>query len=589
MKFKKQAFILLAMACAFGADAYDFAKSGIYYNIVSDDLSTVEVTSNGNNTYSGSLTIKGSVSYSGKDYTVVGIGKSAFSGSERLTSVTLPETVTYIDDNAFFRCRGLKNVQIPVAVTSIGLRAFEECTSIESIELPSTVKKLGMSAFAGCSALKTVSLSPSLSNVPNSTFYGCAALEEVNIPEGVQTFGNQVFQGCKSLVSIAFPSTVTTLGNHQFSGCGKLADVRLPDGMTSLPAYCFAYCSSLENITIPSGVNNMADHVFQDCVMLEKVSLPTAVTAIPAALFAGCSNLSEVVMEEVETIDQMAFYECAKLSAIELPETLRSIGTFAFYSTGLTSLTLPSSLTEVHYSAFDNCNQMTALTVKPSSEKLVFGYNPSNTGQYVRFDLLPLASIDLGRDISYYRDEASTSFSPFKGASNDLKTVVVGDDVTDAALLCLNEKKALQRVEFGTGLAAIPEMNSCTALREIELKSTQPQAASEFTDEQYATVTLYVPQGSLSAYCEAPVWGKFAHIVERTMSLAPSLEGETMSVSAANGVLLIEGADELEISVYSAVTGQAFYSVRSYDGAPIPLPEGIYVVKVADKVVKVSI
>lgn len=589
MKFNKQIILLLALAGSLDAFSYDFTKNGIYYDIVSEEKQTVEVASNGNNTYSGKVSIKGTVEYDGKSYAVVGVGKSAFSGSDRLSAVTLPSTLTYIADEAFYRCKSLAGVIIPEWVTSIGASAFDGCASIESITLPDKVSELGKNTFARCAALKSATLSPAIANVPEGAFYGCTALEDINIPEGVQTFGRQAFSYCEALAAITFPSTVTALGDHLFTSCKNLTTVSLSENLAELPSYCFAWCGSLKNIELPAGLTAISDHAFTDCEMLERISLPMGVKAIPDDVFGGCSSLSEVVMGEVESIGSMAFYECKSLTSIELPETLKSIGTLAFYDCRLTSLTLPSSLMEVGYSAFDKCYLIADITIDASSEKVVFGCNPSNAGQFVRFDTSYLERIELGRDISYYKDEISTNYSPFRDASGHLKEVVVGEDVTDAAVLCLNNKAALECVTFGSGLTYIPAMNKCEALKTIELKSSMPQMASEFTDAQYASVMLYVPQGTRQYYAKAPIWGKFANIVEKELSLAPSLGDNGVSVNAGNGALYVSGADGQPVAVYSATTGQNVYMTASYDGSSISLASGVYIVKVADRAVKVTL
>lgn len=589
MKFNKQIIMLLALAGSLDAFSYDFSKGGIYYDVVSEENLTVEVSSNGNNTYRGNLSIKGTVDYDNKSYTVVGIGKSAFSGSENLTSVKLPSTVTYIADRGFFRCKSLAEVEIPQYVTSLGESAFDGCTSLASLTLPEGVASAGLRAFADCTALKSAILPQSLKSVPNSMFYGCTALESVVIPEGVGSIGNQTFQGCKSLTQVVFPSSVASIGESAFSGCVALRAVSLPEGLKTVSPNLFYQCSGLEDVSIPSTVTELGQQAFTGCTSLKSIAIPQGVTEIPGLMFSSCESLAEVTLGDVETIGEMAFYECKSLDEIALPETLKTIGVLAFSKTSIKALTLPSSLEKIDARAFEDCNNIASIVVEPSTEALVFGWTDSYAGGEVRFDRCPLVSIVLGRDISYREGSTPTSYSPFRGPCDTLKDVVVGDDVTDAALLCLNDKWHLERVVFGSGLASVPAMNKCDDLKTIELKSSMPQEASEFTDAQYASVMLYVPAGSRQAYVEAPVWGKFAHIVEKDMSLAPSLDADGVSVDSANGSLRVSGADGQPVAVYSATTGQNFYMTGAYDGASISLAPGVYIVKVADKVIKVTL
>ena len=75
-----------------------------------------------------------------------------------ITSVTIPNSVTYIGDDAFRGCTSLTSVTIPNSVTSIGEAAFYACTSLTSVTIPSSVTSIGWSAFYGCTSLTSVTV-----------------------------------------------------------------------------------------------------------------------------------------------------------------------------------------------------------------------------------------------------------------------------------------------------------------------------------------------------------------------------------------------------------------------------------------------
>lgn len=121
------------------ASAYDFSYQGVRYSFVSTTEQTVEVASSsqsagsdGSSSYSGDIIIPSTVTYSGKEYTVVGIGESAFVNCVGMTSISLPSTLTYIKKEAFNVCLGLKKITIPKNVESIGYDVFS-VTSISEI------------------------------------------------------------------------------------------------------------------------------------------------------------------------------------------------------------------------------------------------------------------------------------------------------------------------------------------------------------------------------------------------------------------------------------------------------------------------
>ena len=80
----------------------------------------------------------------------------AFFSCSKLTSITIPNSVTSIGMRAFIHCRNLENVTISNSVTSIGDHAFYICDSLTSITIPNSVAFIGKSAFEGCYSLKKV-------------------------------------------------------------------------------------------------------------------------------------------------------------------------------------------------------------------------------------------------------------------------------------------------------------------------------------------------------------------------------------------------------------------------------------------------
>ena len=108
---------LIPIACllvSMNVLAYDFKSGGIYYNITSSENKTVEVTykDSNYNSYTGEVTIPGSVMHEETTYIVTSIGYKAFYGCSRLTSVTIPNSVTQIGNYTFDNCTSLKDLKI---------------------------------------------------------------------------------------------------------------------------------------------------------------------------------------------------------------------------------------------------------------------------------------------------------------------------------------------------------------------------------------------------------------------------------------------------------------------------------------------
>ena len=81
--------------------------------------------------------------------------------------------------------------------------------------------------------------------------------------------------------------------------------------------------------------------------------------------FYGCSGLTSLTLPSgVTEIGCSAFYGCSGLTSLTLPSGVTEIGDYAFYGcSGLTSLTLPSGVTKIGDSAFSCCTGLTSLTL----------------------------------------------------------------------------------------------------------------------------------------------------------------------------------------------------------------------------------
>ena len=67
--------------------------------------------------------------------------------------MTIPSSVTRIDEGAFENCSGLTSLVIPSSVTSIGDAAFYGCSGLTSIYVyPEKLPELESGIFSGCNA-----------------------------------------------------------------------------------------------------------------------------------------------------------------------------------------------------------------------------------------------------------------------------------------------------------------------------------------------------------------------------------------------------------------------------------------------------
>ena len=129
MKKLLSLFILMLLPMLASADAVEI--DGIYYNLDSE-AKTAEVTSKPDR-YKDDVIIPETVRYNETIYNVNTIGWAAFKNCSGLTSVTIPNSVTFIDNHAFQFCSGLTSITIGSGTITIGDQVFACCPELTDV------------------------------------------------------------------------------------------------------------------------------------------------------------------------------------------------------------------------------------------------------------------------------------------------------------------------------------------------------------------------------------------------------------------------------------------------------------------------
>ncbi len=300
----------------------------VKYKIYNDNTATIVGYQNEPDV----LVIPENIYYEGYKFRVINIGYFAFGRCTKLTSVTIPDSVTSIGDDAFSYCSSLTSVTIPDSVTSIGDYTFENCTNLTSVTIPDSVSSIGYRAFYNCSSLTNVTIGNSVTSIGGGAFKGCSSLTNVTIGNSVTSIGYFAFERCTKLTSVTIPDSVTSIGYSAFSYCSSLTSVTIPDSVTSIGDYAFSVCTSLTSVTIPVSVTSIGDYAFKGCSSLTSVTIPDSVTSIGKYAFYNCPNLTSVTIPNgVTSISCSAFYDCTSLTSVTIPDSVTSIGDYAFH------------------------------------------------------------------------------------------------------------------------------------------------------------------------------------------------------------------------------------------------------------------
>jgi BspA type Leucine rich repeat region (6 copies) len=338
---------------------------------------------------SGSYTIPSSVGI---------IWGGAFSGCAKLTSVSIPANVSQIENGLpFSSCPSLASITVAsgnAAFSSDGVALFNHSQTqlLEypqgargSYVVPGSVTSIEASAFSGCTGLATVTIPNSVTGIGDSAFAG-AGLTSISIPSSVTSIGFGVFNGCVTLTSIGVDPS-----NPNYSGdgtalfnkaktqlidypSGKVGSYTIPSTVTSLATFALVEAQFLTGITYPAGVTTIETSDFFQCTNLTMIGMDPGnpdFSSDGIALFnKGKTELlvfppgrigSYVIPDGVTSIGEYAFSGCVGLTSITLPASLTLIENGSFEDVGISSVMIPAGVTAIAADAFLNCASLTSI------------------------------------------------------------------------------------------------------------------------------------------------------------------------------------------------------------------------------------
>ena len=378
-------------------------------------------------------------------------------------------------------------------VTAIGSAAFKG-TQLKSITIPEGVTSIWNDAFNGCQSLTTVKMPQTLKYLGERSFYGCSKLDDITLGK-IRSCGSEAFSRCENLTAIDLAS-MTSIGREAFSGCTGLKSVVLGN-VTSWGSYAFSGCTSLTNVDL-GNTESIGDYTFSGCTSLKYIDLKKVATVGEYA-FDGCTGLVNIDSGGVKTLGRQAFSNCSGLTSIDL-KNVTELGNGAFKGcTGLTELDL-NKFAQLGTNTFKNCSGLKSLGILKASKL-----------------------------------DAST----FEGC-NAIETLVLPYEWGSDFKMALSGTTQLRTLYIGENTASIPNktfVNNKNLFEVYSNAATPPSiGTATFGSETYTYATLYVPQGSVSAYKAATGWSKFEDIQELPFQIV--VKDKKVSVDRTKSILV---------------------------------------------------
>ncbi len=340
----------------------------------------------------------------------------------KLSTVTIPNTITSIGEYVFAYCTSLKNLETS-NIESVGDYSFYGCTSLNSLAF-NKASNIGYAAFAN-SSLQSIEIGNSLTNetieIDGVAFYGCENLSTVKWPtsEGISIkVGYGSFYKCTSLaISSSFiiggfrPTTssginlsrVESVDDYGFAYCEALNRIDLTN-CKEIGYAAFAECSKLTAITLGS-VESIEDLAFIN-TKITKVTLPSTLKFLGMAVFGGTSALVSVEDNNNLVLDEtsdgysiiytkldngslmLAYYPISSTStSYSIKANTSYISSYAFYNAqSLKSVTIPATVKYIGHAAFYGCASLSSVYFSGTSvPALLAEYNSDVDELYCNF------------------------------------------------------------------------------------------------------------------------------------------------------------------------------------------------------------
>ena len=335
---------------------------------VTDEKGFVLTLDNKTDTYtvtgyksSGATDITLPSTYNGK--AVTSIGKSAFSGSEILESVKIPESIETVGALAFSNCKKLKNVTFEGTskLKELDTGVFSGCEALTGINLPAGIAKIGFRAFSGCSAITSLALPEAITEI---YYFAFAELTEVKVPEAKESFTvcANAFAGCKKLTGMGTPYTSAgKTDENKYLYKKGTAYLTTEDGKT----LAYLLKTDAETFEISKDIEKVADGAFARLTILKSITV--------AEGNANYTAENGVLYDKDKTT--LIAYPAGKTDeAFALPESVTAVAPCAFAGNAtLADVSLPASVKTLGESAFEGCGGLKVLTI--NAEEFTFTLN----------------------------------------------------------------------------------------------------------------------------------------------------------------------------------------------------------------------
>ena len=221
---------------------------------------------------------------------------------------------------------------------------------------------------------------------------------------------------------------------------------------------------------------------------IKTIVIKDGVTSIGKNAFYKSGLTSVTIPNSVTTIGEFAFEFCYSLTSIAIPNSVTSIGYSAFFKcSALTYITIPNSVTSIGNLAFAYCSSLTSITIPNSVTSIGYGgFSNCNS----------LTSVTIPNSVTSIGELAF-------GGCYSLTSIAIPNSVTSIGERAFSGCSGLTSITIPNSVTSIGERAffNCSSLTSITFEgSKRPNFENNFFEGINKSIPIYVPSISIEEY-----------------------------------------------------------------------------------------
>lgn len=309
------------------------------------------------------------------------LGTQLLAGSETLTSVVVPDSVTILDVGALSYDNNLSEITLSSNLINIGWNAISSNDALTELTIPASVCIIDSYAVSGCYALKKIVFEGACPLIGSEAFVMLSDDVVIYVPDDQIEEYKKVFEENNKNLNIqpsGKPAVLYSAEDYldtenltfdaetgSITGYnGMNTRLTIPESIDGVPVKAIGKRALWEDpllgyVTLPEGLEYVGEDAFSITDTLKYVEFPSTLKTIDKKGFSSYRGFRLDLPDSLEYIGEEAFSYFSVETDLIIPEGVKKLGPGAFsMASRLQRVFLPSSLEKIG----DNCFSRSPIT-----------------------------------------------------------------------------------------------------------------------------------------------------------------------------------------------------------------------------------